>query len=45
MRGQRDTRNMKNSAPTYYILDAELKRVACSKIEAYQAWQLKNKAA
>jgi hypothetical protein len=45
MRGQRDTRNMKNSAPDYYILDAELKRTACSKVDAYQSWQLKNKVA
>ena len=39
MRGQRDNRNMKHSAPDYYILQADMSLSSCTKAEAYKAWK------
>jgi len=36
MVGQRDYRKPANSAPQYYILDKDLKRIPVTKVEAYQ---------
>ena len=39
MRGQRDNRNMKYSAPDYYIVRDDMSLAECTKVEAYKEWQ------
>ena len=38
MRGQRDNRNMKYSAPNFYIVQPEMSLESCTKAEAYLAY-------
>lgn len=41
MSGQRNKKNMRHSAPGYYIVQDDMSIAACSKLNAYKTWQNK----